>query len=123
MRSRRPDGDTGVIEEQAGSVVTQLALESERRSRVVVTLAAAVVPEAHIPLLEPIHAQVDRADVRRRRIRLLAHLQREAMDRQRIRESRRLEVDVDAAVEVRRRLAVDPPSPFSVGLKRPLVVT
>ena len=43
-------------------------------------------------------------------------VEREAMDRQRVRASRRLEVDVDASIEVFRGGAVDQPSPRSVGL-------
>ena len=73
-----------------------------------------MVGEPSIALLEALDLEPWDADVRGRRIGTFAHPKPESSDRQRVREDGRLEVDVRAAVELGRSLAVDAPLPVAV---------
>lgn len=113
--------DPRIVEQQAEFVVEELAFEAQGGGRVVVALPAASVVEPSVSLFESFHAEVEGADIRRWRIGCVADLQSEAVDRKGVRESRRLEIHVKAAVEVMCRLAVDPPTADAIGLQRQLV--
>ena len=86
-------------------------------SRVREPLSPIVVGEALVSLLEPLHPEIGGADVRRRRLRLVADGEAEPADRERVGERRRLEVGVQAAVEVGSGRAVHRPAPGPVGLE------
>src|SRR3954465_4443670 len=112
--------DARGVEHEPGLVVHELALELEARRAVAVALPALGVVEAQVVLLEPLDAEAEGSDVRRRSLGPLADLQPEPVDGERVRESRGLEVDVEAAVELGPGLAVDRPAAAGPAPKRPL---
>jgi hypothetical protein len=84
----------------------------------VVARAAPVVVQALVALLEPLDTEIRGADECRRRIGLLTDFEREAVDREGVGECGRFEIDVQAAVQIECRLAVDPPPAGSIRFQR-----
>src|SRR5215218_8429248 len=95
-----PDGDPGVVEDQAVLVEDEDGREVERRRGVVVAPAAALVLQAEVALLDALDVEVGGADVGGRRFGPLADLEREPADREQVRAGGGLEVDVEGAVEL-----------------------
>src|SRR3989440_11744092 len=124
-RSRGSGGancDAGVVDHQLGLVVARLGVELERGGRVAIALAIALVRLANVTLIEPRDAEVQRADICRRRLGLLADVEREPVDGKRVGERGRFEIDVQAIGEVGRRRAVDRPAPGQAGFERQLTM-
>jgi hypothetical protein len=61
--SAGPDRNPGVVEHQAGPVVDKAGLEVKGGSGVIITLAAGVVGDTGVGLLQPLHGQADSPDV------------------------------------------------------------
>jgi hypothetical protein len=62
-RSAGPDGDPRVAEHQAGFAAGQAGREVEGGSGVVIALAAGLIGDAHVGLLQPFHRQAGSAEV------------------------------------------------------------
>jgi hypothetical protein len=90
-------------------VVQELALEREGGSGVAVALSLAVIGQADVVLLEPLDPQIASADICRGRVGFPADIESEAMDGEGVRQSGRLEVHIQAPVELGRRRAIDVP--------------
>jgi hypothetical protein len=114
--SEHAAGDPRVLEHEAIALVHEPCLEREGGSRVRELLSPVVVGEALVSLLQPLDREIGGADVRGGRLRLVADGQRQAAHRECVGERRRLEVDVEAAVEMGRGRAVHRPAPGPVRL-------
>ena len=76
----------------------------------------AVGGDSVVALVEALDVEIKCSQVGGGRLAGVADGEREAMDRQRVRAHRRLEIDVDAPIEVFRGGTVDQPPSRSVGL-------
>ena len=114
---QRPDGDPRVVQNEAEFVVDQLVPVVESRRLVVVAGLRTVVPQPGVALFQAFHAQVGCTHVGGGRLGALADLQRQAMQRKRVRAGRPLEVDVHAPGQVRRRPSVHSPPSQPVALE------
>src|SRR3954452_4673253 len=90
-------GDARIVEDQAGAVVLQLAREVEAGCLVVEQVGAA----GRVVLFQPLQRETEYSHVRRRRVCSLALERAEPVDGEGVGARRRLEVDVQAAVQQR----------------------
>ena len=111
-----PDGDARVVGHQPVAVEDEHGGEADAGGRVVVARPAALVVDAGVGLLEPLDGEAGGAHPGRGRLGPVADAQRQPAHGERVGERRRLEVDVEAPLEVRRGGAVDEPRAAAVAL-------
>nr|WP_232304629.1 hypothetical protein [Microbacterium sp. XT11] len=104
--------DSRVVHDQPCRVVPQVARDVEGRRFIVEEDLLRSGADQRVALLEPFHAQILRPDECRRHVDRGSLDEVETVQRKGVRHDRRLEVDVDASVQLRKRLPVRrPPAP------------
>jgi hypothetical protein len=104
-------------------VVYKTAFEAEDRSAVVVALVPIlVVVGAPILLLKALDHEIEDPDLGRRRLGPLTVVEAQSMDRDHVGARRRLQVDIEASVQVGSVHSIHAPSSRAVGLEnRPVL--
>src|ERR1700730_2702323 len=108
-RSACTNGDSGIIEDQTRLVVDQAAGEVEDGSGVIVALVGALIGDARVGLFQPFDGEVACAHVRGGGGCSAADRQIHTVHGQGVCHRGGLQVHVNAAVQVRRGLTIDPP--------------